>query len=221
VNYIQNNPFWIMVGLSLVVHGSVFGFLSGDGQIESPVIQESTLRISLIEEVAETPASPQQREETKEIIEEPVVEQEIIKPVREPEPKPVQPLVEKALNQKIIEKPPVERQPVQSAPAVTSTSEVSPKLQASYEQLIVSHLERHKEYPRRAVRRNLEGQAMLYLRVAPDGSLKFSQLQSSTGVSILDEEIVAMVRRANPFPKAPQGIHREIELSIPIAFELK
>jgi len=225
VSRISTNSFWAMLGVSVVLHASVFGYFSGNDSNTQLPPRESLLQISLIEEVAEAPKSPVQKEQPEQIIEQREQIQEEQPAPAKPEPQPERepkPAPEKKLVEATVEPPPSKPEPIkpQSTPVKTSTTEVSQKLMASYEHLIISHLEKHKQYPRRAVRRGLEGYAVLRIRVAPSGETKQFRLEQGSGSDVLDQEVLKMVQRATPFPTAPKEIAQAIELSIPIAFEL-
>ncbi|WP_193367136.1 energy transducer TonB family protein [Pelagibius marinus] len=74
-----------------------------------------------------------------------------------------------------------------------------------YKQRIMSWLERHKEYPRRAKLRRQEGAAHLVIAVDGSGKLLDYRIDKSAGYKLLDQEVVAMVQRAQPLPAAPSG----------------
>jgi len=42
----------------------------------------------------------------------------------------------------------------------------------------------------------------------------------SSGSTILDYEVLAMVKRAQPFPKSPPGAAEGLSLNVPIEFRL-
>jgi len=95
-------------------------------------------------------------------------------------------------------------------------------LAATYENIVVAWLERSKRYPDRAIRRGIEGEVLLTLRISKTGELLTSSVDDSSGFSILDEEVKRMVQRASPFPPIPEHFSSsEISFSVPIAFRLE
>ncbi|MFO7857126.1 MAG: TonB family protein [Paracoccaceae bacterium] len=79
-----------------------------------------------------------------------------------------------------------------------------------------------KRYPRAAQRRRLEGEGELRLRVAADGALIEATLTRSSDHAVLDAEILAMARRAAPFPAIPARLGRSsLEIVLPVRFDLR
>jgi len=91
-----------------------------------------------------------------------------------------------------------------------------------YAATVLAWLERHKEYPRRARLRRQEGTAMLYFVVDRSGAVLEYRLQSSSSHRALDEEVLAMIERAQPLPPMPEDMERErLELIVPVEFFLR
>ncbi|MEM9623284.1 MAG: energy transducer TonB [Pseudomonadota bacterium] len=83
-------------------------------------------------------------------------------------------------------------------------------------------LERHKEYPNRARRRRQEGVAMLYLLMDRQGQVLEFRVEQSSGYGLLDEEVIAMVERAQPLPALPESMPQAtLEIMVPVEFELR
>lgn len=82
-------------------------------------------------------------------------------------------------------------------------------------------LERHKRYPRLAQLRRQEGTVVVRFVMDRDGRVVDARVAESSGHRSLDQEAVAMVRRAAPLPGFPPEI-REPRLSIlvPVRFSL-
>ena len=93
--------------------------------------------------------------------------------------------------------------------------------QDDYLALVLIALENTKQYPRRALRRRVEGTALLSLEIARTGEvLKFS-LERSSGSDILDQEVREMVERARPFPPFPPELTKsEVAFSVPVQFQM-
>ncbi len=73
---------------------------------------------------------------------------------------------------------------------------------------------RAKRYPRQARSEELEGVAGLQFEINADGSVAYVNLTSSSGHRVLDEEAVATVRRAAPFPYYAGPIRFSLRFSL-------
>lgn len=82
-------------------------------------------------------------------------------------------------------------------------------------------LRKHLVYPPAAQRRGLEGQVMLSLRIARDGSVHALAVQRSSGEPLLDDGALATVRRAAPLPPLPAGLpEAALDVNVPLSFGL-
>lgn len=88
------------------------------------------------------------------------------------------------------------------------------------ETIVRAWLERHKRYPRISVLRREEGEALLYLRLAPDGTVLRAVIRTSSMRETLDREVLRMVERSAPFPLTP-ATQTNTEYLIPIEFRLE
>ena len=134
---------------------------------------------------------------------------------------------------KQVERPPVtqrEQQPTAPPPptptpqsaisqgAATSASSARVTWQAQ----LLAWLEKYKRYPRVAQEQRQQG--VVYLRFAIDrqGKVLSSQINKSSGFEVLDDEVLALVQRAQPVPSPPPDIAGDrIELLVPVAFSLR
>jgi protein TonB len=83
-------------------------------------------------------------------------------------------------------------------------------------------LERHKEYPRRARLRRLEGVVTLRLVLKASGAVADVALVKGSGHDTLDEAGLGMVARARPLPAMPAEMGRErLVLTVPVRFGLR
>jgi protein TonB len=83
-------------------------------------------------------------------------------------------------------------------------------------------LERHKEYPRRAQLRRQQGTALLYFVMDRDGDVLEYRVEESSGHTLLDREVAAMIERAQPLPEIPEDFGRSrLELLVPVQFHLR
>ncbi|MCA1454617.1 energy transducer TonB [Bradyrhizobium sp. BRP22] len=109
------------------------------------------------------------------------------------------------------------RQSDRTAAAQTASglSSLSP---ATWQSLLMAHLERRKRFPSDARERGARGIA--YVRFAIDGAGKvlWASLVRSSGFADLDQEVVALVHRASPVPVPPPGANRTI--TVPVNFNV-
>ena len=66
-----------------------------------------------------------------------------------------------------------------------------------------SRLQRAKRYPRGAEKRREQGVVTLRFSLGSDGDVLERSIARSSGNAELDQEVLAMVRRAQPFPSFP------------------
>ena len=116
--------------------------------------------------------------------------------------------------------------PVQSAaPAAARyglASVESSAAQASWRDLLVAHLQRHKRYPSGAQSRHEQGTAVLSFTMDRGGRVLAHRIVSSSGNAELDSEVTAMIQRAQPLPAFPPSMAQaQITLSVPIRFSVR
>jgi periplasmic protein TonB len=97
-----------------------------------------------------------------------------------------------------------------------------PGASQDYAATLLAWLERHKQYPRRARLRRQEGTVLLYFVVDRRGTVIEYRLERSSDHLALDEEVLAMIERAQPLPPMPEDMDREqLELIVPVEFFLR
>jgi len=112
-------------------------------------------------------------------------------------------------------------QPPQQAVAPTVAAPPAPAATPSYQGLVMAQLLRNKDYPREARMRRQQGIPVLRFTLKRDGSLVGATLERSSGFPLLDEEVLAMVRRAAPLPPFPADMPQATqEWVVPVRFEL-
>lgn len=82
-------------------------------------------------------------------------------------------------------------------------------------------IERAKRYPLEALRKNLEGKVVLSFQINREGEVSGIKLVQSSGYRVLDEEGMATLRRASPFPSLRQIGKENLLIEIPILFRLE
>lgn len=187
-------------------------------------------------EAQPTPTPPQQTE--PEIVQ-PVPKMEVPSEVTLPEPTP------KAAEKKpeeISDTPSSETPPApQAAPAPRTTA--APRSEqntvavpaapspgsaanraaiASWRDLLLLRLQQNKRYPASAEARREQGIVTLSFTVDRAGHVLARDIARSSGVAALDDEVLAMVKRAEPLPAFPPAMTQaSIDLTVPIRFSLR
>ena len=91
---------------------------------------------------------------------------------------------------------------------------------SSYLGLVVAHLRRFKRYPAEAQAANVQGTARVTFSVGTKGEVLQTRIVASSGAKLLDEEAVAMVSRAGPFPPIPPELRRtSMTFTVPVRFQ--
>jgi protein TonB len=92
---------------------------------------------------------------------------------------------------------------------------------ASWQSEVVSKLQRVKRYPRGAEERREQGVVTVAFTVSRSGGVLSRHIMRGSGHAELDQEALAMVQRAAPFPPFPPGMTQaSAQLSAPIRFSL-
>src|SRR5262249_49397720 len=87
---------------------------------------------------------------------------------------------------------------------------------------ILALLERNKRYPGVAHSRREQGPAQVFFSLDRQGRVIDSRVVRSSGASALDEEALALLRRAQPFPPPPRELPGErVDLTVPVRFNLR
>lgn len=87
---------------------------------------------------------------------------------------------------------------------------------------ILALLERNKRYPETAQSRHQEGVAQVFFSLDRQGRVINSRLLRSSGASALDDEALALLRRAEPFPPPPPELPgARVDVKVPIRFNLR
>ena len=153
------------------------------------------------------------------------------KPLRKPAPKPVQkptilkeelPVAPSEAELSAAPKP----VPVQAAPTATAAPSPSPAVsaaaKASFEATLLAHLEKHKRYPPEARMRRHQGVSYLHFTMDRQGKVLSYRLYRSSGSQHLDEEVLALIVRAQPLPPIPDDRPEStLEFVVPIQFTIR
>lgn len=98
----------------------------------------------------------------------------------------------------------------------SGASSISP---AKWQSRLMAHLERRKRYPAGSRQRREQGTVYVRFHLDDDGNVLSVALARSSGFSELDNEVLALVRRASPVPAPPEGVNRTI--TAPVQFNLR
>jgi protein TonB len=87
---------------------------------------------------------------------------------------------------------------------------------------IVAAIERNKRYPADAEARREQGMPAVSFSIDRQGRLLASRVVRASGVAALDQEALAILRRAQPFPPPPADIlGTRFEFTVPIRFSVR
>jgi protein TonB len=110
-----------------------------------------------------------------------------------------------------------------SAPAPpVPASPPSPGAVAGWRSALVQKLQQAKRYPEAARARDEQGVATVRFTIERNGHIVSVNLVHSSGSETLDQEAVAMFRRAEPLPALPDGLGTNtLTLTVPVSFSLQ
>jgi protein TonB len=98
----------------------------------------------------------------------------------------------------------------------------APAIEASWQTSLVRQLQRHKRYPAQAQSRDEEGVVLLSFSVDRTGHVLAHRIAKSSGYADLDDEVMAMIMRAEPLPPFPPSMPQaRLDLTVPIRFSLR
>jgi protein TonB len=93
---------------------------------------------------------------------------------------------------------------------------------ASWRDLVVSQLQRAKRYPGGAESRREQGVVTINFTLSRNGAVLSRTIARTSGYAELDQEALAMVMRAQPFPPFPASMTQpRFNLVAPIRFLLR
>jgi protein TonB len=144
------------------------------------------------------------------------------KPTETPQEKPVERFEQAPPAPQTTTAPRSERRnsPVARAPSPGSTQ--ASAAMASWRDLLAARLQRAKRYPGSAEARHAEGTATLSFSMDRHGRVLSQRIVKSSGHADLDQEVLALLQRAQPLPPFPPGMTQAVmHLSVPIRFSLR
>jgi periplasmic protein TonB len=95
-------------------------------------------------------------------------------------------------------------------------------IEPSWQTSLVRQLQRFKRYPAAAQSRNEQGVVLLSFSLDRSGHVLAHSIARSSGHADLDNEVMAMIMRAEPLPPFPASMTQpRIDLTVPIRFSLR
>jgi protein TonB len=92
----------------------------------------------------------------------------------------------------------------------------------TWEHKLLARMQGFLKYPPRALLRRQDGVAYVRVVVDRQGNLVSAELQRSSGIPLLDDEAVAVVARAKPYPPPPPEVAGDkIARVVPVRFILR
>lgn len=96
------------------------------------------------------------------------------------------------------------------------------RAKATWQGLLLGHLQQHRRYPRQSERLRQQGVAYVRFAVFRDGRVSGARIERSSGFALLDQETLETVQRANPVPAPPAEVAGDpVEVMVPVAFYLR
>jgi protein TonB len=233
---------WVVA--AAVVVAAHFGLAAVYWLMPQPEVEGSAAAPAVIVDLAPQPASPSQQDLAPGPEPQPTPKQEQTEPkVAEPVPMaeaPAEVTLPKPEPKAVEKKPEEDKQkaetavmqetaPAPSAEQTAATpaapipgSEAGRKAIAQWRDLLLARLQQNKRYPAGARSRGEQGVVMLSFTVDRSGHVLARSIAKSSGVAALDEEVLAMVKRAEPLPAFPPAIVQpEVHLTVPIRFRVQ
>ena len=171
-----------------------------------------------------TPQQPVERREEKidKIEEAPNPDVALAPPKPAPEPPKPQETRPPAPTTSAPQAVPVPKSAVAAAPALGPQNARQSRAIPAWTNEVIGLIERNKRYPARAQARGQHGEAQVVFSLDRDGRVLDSRIARSSGSAALDEEALALVQRAQPFPPAPPEVPgARISLTVPIRFNIR
>jgi protein TonB len=98
----------------------------------------------------------------------------------------------------------------------------APRIEPSWQTSLVRQIQRTKRYPPEAQARGEQGVVLLSFSLDRNGRVLAHRIAESSGHADLDNEVMAMIERAQPLPAFPPSMTQtKLDLTIPIRFSLR
>jgi len=94
--------------------------------------------------------------------------------------------------------------------------------EARWEGQIVARIEKRRRYPKSALAAGIEDNVLLRLVLDREGKLVRAEVVRSAGYSALNAEVLALAKRAQPYPRPPSTVRGlSVTLLVPVEFVIK
>jgi protein TonB len=146
--------------------------------------------------------------------------QQQVKPEEQPEQKDAEVALPKE-EQQAEPTPPARQVLPQEEQEARAPPKVAPEVVRKWQITVNTRLNQFKRYPRQARVRAHQGTVRVAFVLDPQGHVVRSHIVKSSGSSILDQETLDLLERAQPFPVPPAGTgSRDLFLEVPISYAL-
>ena len=212
--------FVIGLGVSLVLHGGVFGLLmmQADPFGASATLPAAALLVEWPEPASVSPITT------------PPAASRPTSTVTAPERTTPGPVTVAAADASVTEAQPesgttvavADSAVIESATTSMSAMASSPPAAAdAYLWDVLAHLRRFQHYPERARRDGVEGTVWLRARVSRRGDVLRADIERSSGHDPLDRAAARLIARASPLPAPPDGTFAITDLRVPVEYRLQ
>lgn len=246
-----HHPRWSGIVFSTALHGIlVAGFILPSSSSVAPFIPPPAIMLTFAAPQAtqqptaqaaspDTPApsTPEQKTSPLPLVEKAEITRPLArkKPVQREKPRKKQPVKKTPAPQKEASQArPTPQTDTQSRPSASGgTASTTAAYQTvlspharqgenNWRSRLAGHLERHKRYPKEAMRARNRGRGEVRINLDARGNILSARLISGTGVVALDREIMMLMKRASPLPAPPDTLLRDgrVELDLPINYLL-
>lgn len=103
-----------------------------------------------------------------------------------------------------------------AAPARARTSPTA----VIFQRTLLSHIARYRKYPDQARRDRSQGTVQLVFAMRRDGMVTDIWVKASSGSNALDVAAVDTIRNAQPLPRIPSELPDQLNISMPVTFNL-
>jgi protein TonB len=108
------------------------------------------------------------------------------------------------------------------APRTAEQAEGAPRIEPSWQTSLMRQIQRYKHYPPQAHAHNEQGVVVLGFSLDRAGHVLAHRIVQSSGYADLDDEVMAMIMRAEPLPPFPDSMPQaRLDLTVPIRFSLQ
>ena len=90
----------------------------------------------------------------------------------------------------------------------------------AYRTLLETHLARYRVYPVSARQAGSQGVVTVHFVSDRTGKVVNAWIETSSGVSVIDDEALEEIARAQPLPPFPSGWPDKLDISLPLIFRL-